>query len=491
FFHDVTYEHRLRDHPDELYVFQELTYSPYSQVEDDEITLRSAQSEPQSPTLSLTTSGLALPTGVFTQLTDCYSPTCSTDQICYSATCPRRLEQRARMRMSANEGVAQALSASISEDRKEERLWSKTVPKHIVDSVTKKELKRQEMIFELVYTEKDYVRDLELLNEIYLKPLQHRDIIPEDKRHKFIFAIFFNLPTVLTVNLGFRDALNRRQGESYIVDQIGDIVKYHATKFTPYVRYGAHQVLARHFLDMERSRNPEFDRFLDEQERHPEARKLSVHSFLNRPTTRLGRYPLLLRGIRDATAEGHPDRENLDKAMDAIKTLLSQINVETGKASNRVRLSKLKDQLQCKPSDTNDLNLLEEGRQIVQEGPLKKRSSVETTEVTCFLLDHMFLMARKKKGKENGMQGYKIIKRPIPLELLTVTIPDEQSAETPTPNAANANSPGGVSGLKSGGLVGLARPLGRSNAMFSSTTHLPSPQLQRPGGDNLMSAKLG
>ena len=37
-----------------------------------------------------------LPSGVFTLLTDCYSPTCSRDHLCYSIACPRRLEQQSR-----------------------------------------------------------------------------------------------------------------------------------------------------------------------------------------------------------------------------------------------------------------------------------------------------------------------------------------------------------------------------------------------------------
>ncbi|CAG8806521.1 2712_t:CDS:2, partial [Dentiscutata erythropus] len=34
-----------------------------------------------------------LPTGVFILLTDCYSPTCTRDNLYYSIACPRRLEQ--------------------------------------------------------------------------------------------------------------------------------------------------------------------------------------------------------------------------------------------------------------------------------------------------------------------------------------------------------------------------------------------------------------
>lgn len=33
------------------------------------------------------------PNGVFTILTNCYSPTCTREKLCYSVFCPRRLEQ--------------------------------------------------------------------------------------------------------------------------------------------------------------------------------------------------------------------------------------------------------------------------------------------------------------------------------------------------------------------------------------------------------------
>jgi RHO1 GDP-GTP exchange protein 1/2 len=33
------------------------------------------------------------PNGIFTILSDCYSPTCTRLNLCYSVSCPRRLEQ--------------------------------------------------------------------------------------------------------------------------------------------------------------------------------------------------------------------------------------------------------------------------------------------------------------------------------------------------------------------------------------------------------------
>ncbi len=56
------------------------------------------------------TEEIALPSGVFTLLTDCYSPTCSRDQLCYSIACPRRLEQQARLNMKPQPGLSKQIS---------------------------------------------------------------------------------------------------------------------------------------------------------------------------------------------------------------------------------------------------------------------------------------------------------------------------------------------------------------------------------------------
>lgn len=94
FFHDVNYEHRLRDSPNELYQFREFVnhrqQSDSADQEEDDgedgkstvIFVGRSDSEDEH-----------IPHGVFTLLTDCYSPTCSRENLCYSVFCPRRLEQ--------------------------------------------------------------------------------------------------------------------------------------------------------------------------------------------------------------------------------------------------------------------------------------------------------------------------------------------------------------------------------------------------------------
>jgi hypothetical protein len=81
FFHDVNYENRLIDDITEIYQLNELffhdpsvTSAVLSNYEDDSTTLLNPQ----------------LPTGVYTELTRCYSATCNYRRPCYSYTCPKR-----------------------------------------------------------------------------------------------------------------------------------------------------------------------------------------------------------------------------------------------------------------------------------------------------------------------------------------------------------------------------------------------------------------
>jgi len=92
FFHDVTYDHRLRDSPNELYQFHRLPSIMSSGNFNEALDEVQVQEDDND-----------LPNGVFTLLTDCYSPTCTRDNVCYSITCPRRHEQVSLKKIN-NEG---------------------------------------------------------------------------------------------------------------------------------------------------------------------------------------------------------------------------------------------------------------------------------------------------------------------------------------------------------------------------------------------------
>ncbi|KAJ3362024.1 guanine nucleotide exchange factor 10-like protein [Kappamyces sp. JEL0680] len=282
--------------------------------------------------------------------------------------------------------------------------------------VSKKEVGRQEVIFEIISTEKEFVKDLENTIKHYIEPLKVRGIInPPERRLEFIKQVFSNIAELYNINSKLLKKLVTRQKEAYVVDKIGDIFVNSLHEAYPYVEYGAQQVFAKAILDDERQMNPEFAKFLKETEKLPDFRKLPIESFLARPTTRLGRYPLLLKPVMEKALDNHPDRTLIPQALADLKSLLSNINIEAGKAENTVKLGKLQKQIIGTDEDTDVLRLAEEGRQVIRDGKLiMKRASLSDVELTVFLFDHCFLVTKKKEN------SYKISRKPIPLELISI-----------------------------------------------------------------------
>lgn len=85
-----------------------------------------------------------------------------------------------------------------------------------------------------------------------------------------------------------------------------------------------------------------------EVERKPESRKLEINGYLTKPTTRLGRYNLLLGEILKNTPEGHTDCVAIKKAMDIITKFLRRVNIESGNAKNKFDLRQLHDNMSFK-----------------------------------------------------------------------------------------------------------------------------------------------
>ena len=325
FFHAVTYDHRLRDSASDVYQFRTRVRTPFHSGELSQTTVTSPGSrgtstptpdarpeldmasdsgsplndasaesdpgkQPDTSTISAdpssdTAEDILLPTGVFTLLTDCYSPTCSRDRLCYSIICPRRLEQQSRLNMKPLPGLGikrQLSRESLGEPDNVEPglLWIHTVSKEIVDSVSDQEKRRQEAINEVIYTERDFVRDMEYLRDVcpslpfstacanenaqvWMAPLNAQDIIPEHRRADFIEQVFWNINDVIAVNTRLRDALNKRQKSYAVIEGVADIFIDIVPLFAPFVSYGSHQLYGKYEFEKEKSSNPAFAQFVE------------------------------------------------------------------------------------------------------------------------------------------------------------------------------------------------------------------------------------
>lgn len=406
FFHDVTYDHRLRDSPQELYQFKATMDDPH---ESSEVN------------------------GVFVLLTECYSPTCTRDQLCYSIACPRRLEQQSRLNLKPQPGLRREKSdASLhdDDDNNEQKLWINTVSAEVANSVSEREKKRQEVISEIMYTERDFVKDLEYLRDFWIIPLRSSNPampspIPESRKDRIVRTIFANIidtPSIHGVSSKFAEALTERQKKQDVVQLVGDIFLQYIPLFEPFIVYGSSQLAGKYEFENEKSLNPYFLKFVEETERRKESRKLELNGYLTKPTTRLARYPLLLENVLKYTEDGSADKENIPKAMKMIRELLTRVNAESGRAENRFNLKRLHEQLRFRPAERVDLKLLDPNRELIYKGTLKK-SIQDQTDIHVYLFDHAVLLIRIKMV--NKREEVKAYRRPIPLELLSIREMDE------------------------------------------------------------------
>ncbi|KAL0097934.1 CNH domain-containing protein [Phycomyces blakesleeanus] len=364
-----------------------------------------------------------IPTGVFATLGQCYSPRCTAKNQCYSPICSRLPGQSLS---NAPLRVCQSSASQASPvDQRKERLWVVSVTKEIFDNTSTEDRKRQENIFELIYTENDFVDDLNYLQTYWITKILDIDYGTEESRKNLVNDLFSNIMEIYDINSKLAADLSKRQGESPVVNRIGDVMLKHVTNFEPFVKYGSQQMISKYKLETEKAISPIFSKFVEDTERLPESRKLELNGYLTKPTTRLGRYNLLLREILKHTPKDHPDQVDIPQAMTIIAGFLSKVNEEAGKKENEFNLEMLNEKFSLKyADDLQELELRSEERRMIMKGSLKRKGTgPESSDMQVYLLDNCLFITKQKYVQ--NIEQYKIYKKPIPLALLVIFLPDQ------------------------------------------------------------------
>lgn len=454
-FHDVVYEHRLRDSPHEVYEFtdssrvigtgttgvvplnardplmllpssSQVNNVPYSAstivTSGSTSSISSEQTSSNNSKMQPNPASMHNVNGVFTLLADCYSPTCTRDQLCYSISCPRRLEQQARLNLKPNGGLKRNISMALDDEEEEKPSWTSSVPEEIWKNLPKKEIKRQETIYEVFITEKNFVKSLEVTRDTFMKTLAETNIIPADIRKNFIKHVFAHINDIYSVNRRFLEALSDRQKSSPVVKGIGDIILRFIPFFEPFVSYVASRPYAKYLIETQRSVNPYFARFDDDM--MSSSLRHGIDSFLSQGVSRPGRYMLLVREIIKSSDQEKDKRDydNLTRAMDALRDFMKRIDRASGAAQDRHDVKLLKQKILFKNEYVN-LGLSDEKRKIKHEGILSRKELSKSDgsvvgDIQFYVLDNMLLFLKAKSV--NKWHQHKVFQRPIPLPLLFV-----------------------------------------------------------------------
>ncbi|KAJ3199483.1 Myosin 10A, isoform D [Entophlyctis luteolus] len=210
--------------------------------------------------------------------------------------------------------------------------------------MSQSERRRQEVIFEIVATEREYIADLELVKQI-MNQLRNEHTLGR----KDMAVIFSNLEAILPVNKELLKRLEDRQSHHVngIVEQIGDIFIEVADFLKMYTMYCSNHQHALIKLQAVRQ-NKTVSKFFESLSATPEFRFFDLSNYLLKPVQRICKYPLLLRELIKATDSAHSDFLPLTIALSKIETVVAIVNEGARQASNVQKTIDLQNRLNAK-----------------------------------------------------------------------------------------------------------------------------------------------
>ena len=387
-------------------------------------TMNVADAEGLSATVvdSMHSSGLLIPdeewvrfgpgqmTGVLWQLTGhgCYSPKLHEAEEsapslngngipvrCYSYHCGRTLKKANLDHLLSDEEVIPSWMEHYG------------IKPEDYESKAKKEVERQNVLHEIITSEEEYMGQLDVLRLLYRDQLRvHQPpVLPNNRRDKFLEAVFGKVDTVQQINKEHLLAqLKYRQQEQgpWIVG-VSDLFREWIRKARPiYIEYCSSYPNSAYLIRRESSRNMLFRQFLDQAQLHRRSKRLEWTTFVKAPITRLQRYSLLLSTVLKSTIEDNDEKQNLIKAIEEIKAVSLECDLRVDEMTKKVALLELQQQLVLRPGFQSVLNLDHLGRQLLKQGELQRQGSkgVRWVDTHAFLFDHYFILAKAVSTKD-------------------------------------------------------------------------------------------
>ncbi|KAJ2859811.1 hypothetical protein GGH94_005897 [Coemansia aciculifera] len=216
------------------------------------------------------------------------------------------------------------VESAIGSAAKARMLWREGfTPLEMENSrMDEREVRRQEVIFELVHTEADYVKDLRIMVDVLQRPMHELRLASAEQ----IDLVFGNISEILELHEEINTALMERQRMQYpVVWDISDVLLPFVPRLRIYARYICNQDNALRLVDELRQTSNNFDVFWKERQLRPECRKLPMESFLVLPFQRLLKYPLLLRTLLASTAEHMPQHASARTVAEQIDAWIKKI----------------------------------------------------------------------------------------------------------------------------------------------------------------------
>ncbi|XP_060086815.1 phosphatidylinositol 3,4,5-trisphosphate-dependent Rac exchanger 1 protein isoform X2 [Heteronotia binoei] len=249
---------------------------------------------------------------------------------------------------------------------------------------------------EILGTERDYVGTLRFLQSAFLHRIRQNAV---DKAEKYITEenvkiLFSNIEDILDVHKEFLTALEFcLDPEPQSQHELGDVFLKFKDRFCVYEEYCSNHEKALRLL-MELNKIPPVRAFLLSCMLlgGRKTTDIPLEGYLLTPIQRICKYPLLLKELAKRTPTKHPDYQAVQNALQAMKTVCTNIN-ETKRQMEKLEAL---EQLQSHIEGWEGSNLTDICTQLLLQGTLLKISAGNIQERTFFLFDNLLVYCKRK-----------------------------------------------------------------------------------------------
>ncbi|CDW59362.1 RhoGEF domain containing protein [Trichuris trichiura] len=216
-------------------------------------------------------------------------------------------------------------------DDNEAETWSTGPGKAFRSQLSSKEVKRQDIIYELFVTEKHHCTTLVILKHTYFDGLLELEILSEED----LSVLMPNLDVMLEIHLRFLQNLKKLMDESVIVSEIdkafldlftGELSQKMRMVYTFFCAQKESSVKEYHRLC---STNANFQYFVDNLSKSSHFKTRSLPDCLLLITQRLSKYHSFVESLRKSTTDPAA-KEGMIKAEQAVKKLIADVDAGIG-----------------------------------------------------------------------------------------------------------------------------------------------------------------
>ncbi|KAG8447108.1 hypothetical protein GDO86_014531, partial [Hymenochirus boettgeri] len=260
---------------------------------------------------------------------------------------------------------------------------------------------------EILNTERDYVGTLHFLQSAFLHRIRQNAIDKAENciSEENVKILFSNIEDILEVHKEFLEALeNILQPEPQTHHELGNLFLKFKDRFCVYEEYCSNHEKALRLL-MELNKIPNVRAFLLSCMLlgGRKTTDIPLEGYLLTPIQRICKYPLLLKELAKRTPGKHSDHQAVQNALQAMKTVCSNIN-ETKRQMEKLEAL---EQLQSHIEGWEGSNLTDICTQLLLQGTLLKISAGNIQERMFFLFDNLLVYCKRK----SRVAGKKATKR--------------------------------------------------------------------------------